>query len=720
MRLHRIFPLLLLASAWAPTSVAAQEVDRASVRLIQEVMPDADRFDEADGDPPVRRAYRGDRLIGYVFLTSDLPPQEQGYSGPIEALVGVDTAGVITGVRVTAYRESLRYSWGDFLNEPYFLHQFVGKEVTDPFVVRQDIDGISGVTISVRALARGVRTTARRVALAYVTSPEDVSEELSDAELVQLSWYDIQRHGVVASMPVRQTRRNPMELLLLWLSSEELGRHLVGSRYDALLEDVEEAGGADQVILYIVSGDVFAPPLREGWSIEQGGRTLELPRERVVTVGRPGGVLSGQSSQVGALLLDDDEIDIAAPMTFLFDRGRPDLGVASVDYTSRASFIRMAEAEAQRRAEDERMAAEDPAAAPEENLAAADEVVAAEEVSTPDAAPDAPEPATEPEPEAAVVEVEAPAVTASVPERPDVPELVVVSEDEMFVDAEAGPPWSRVGLLIFVIALALLAFVSKKEPLRWVSLAATMVLLGWVDGGFLSISHVTGLIWVGLSAVRSDLSLLILVGVTVATVVLWGRVFCGYLCPFGALQDFIDRLIPRRFKRELTPEVHRVAWKAKYVILALILGAALAGVQVSLYQYFEPFGTVFMVGSSVLLWLIAGGFLLASAVIPRFYCRYACPLGALLAVGSLLSLRRIRRVEQCDYCHVCEQRCPTGAIAGPTITFSECVRCNVCEIELIEQRGVCGHDMEEIRPRLVQIAAERAATGRPPAPARGA
>jgi polyferredoxin len=156
------------------------------------------------------------------------------------------------------------------------------------------------------------------------------------------------------------------------------------------------------------------------------------------------------------------------------------------------------------------------------------------------------------------------------------------------------------------------------------------------------------------------------------------------------------------------------------VILAVILGAALAGVQVSLYQYFEPFGTIFMVGSSVLLWVIAGGFLLASAVIPRFYCRYACPLGALLAVGSLLSLRRIRRVEQCDYCHVCEQRCPTGAIAGPTITFSECVRCNVCEIELIEQRGVCGHDMEEIRPRLVQIAAKRAATDRPPAPARGA
>jgi uncharacterized Fe-S center protein len=54
-------------------------------------------------------------------------------------------------------------------------------------------------------------------------------------------------------------------------------------------------------------------------------------------------------------------------------------------------------------------------------------------------------------------------------------------------------------------------------------------------------------------------------------------------------------------------------------------------------------------------------------------------------------------------CKVCEQKCPTGAIDGPSIDFKECVRCSDCEIQLIERRGVCGHDMEEIRPRLVQV-----------------
>ena len=94
---------------------------------------------------------------------------------------------------------------------------------------------------------------------------------------------------------------------------------------------------------------------------------------------------------------------------------------------------------------------------------------------------------------------------------------------------------------------------------------------------------------------------------------------------------------------------------------------------------------------------------MASAVVPRFYCRYVCPLGAALALTSVISLRRIERVEQCDYCKVCEQHCPTGAISGPDIDFKECVRCNDCEIKLIERAGVCGHELDEFVPRLITL-----------------
>ena len=142
-------------------------------------------------------------------------------------------------------------------------------------------------------------------------------------------------------------------------------------------------------------------------------------------------------------------------------------------------------------------------------------------------------------------------------------------------------------------------------------------------------------------------------------------------------------------------------------MLAAVVLPAIAGVEATIYPYVEPFGTVFFLSPSVLLWTIAVLILAASAAIPRFYCRYACPLGASLALLSLASLRRIERVPQCEVCKVCERSCPTGAIRGPDIDFPECVRCNVCEVKLLEKAGVCRHDMEEVRTRLVNIELQR-------------
>src|SRR6185503_15162265 len=106
-------------------------------------------FSTADGEPPVYKAYATDpstgkeTLIGYEFLTSDLPPEEIGYSGPIQVLVGIDLTGTLTGIQVIDYRESLRSSRGDFLSNQRFQDQFAGKELADPFRPRMDIQGIS-------------------------------------------------------------------------------------------------------------------------------------------------------------------------------------------------------------------------------------------------------------------------------------------------------------------------------------------------------------------------------------------------------------------------------------------------------------------------------------------------------------------------------------------------------------------------------------------------
>jgi hypothetical protein len=297
------------------------------------------------------------------------------------------------------------------------------------------------------------------------------------------------------------------------------------------------------------------------------------------------------------------------------------------------------------------------------------------------------------------------AEAASNPPDPDPLDLqFVLTEDETLLERTLdGTSWPRVALMLIVLALGSVAFFTKAPSMRWVALAVTLFALGFGDGGFLSVSHITSGISAGAGVYLRDVPLLLMVVFTVGTTLVWGRVFCGFLCPFGALQDFVDRLVPDRMKRRLSRKIHNQAVYAKYGVLAIIVLPALAGRQVSLYQYFEPFGTVFFLSPSVLLWAIATLFLAASVVIPRFYCRYACPLGAALGLLSLISLRRIDRVEQCGHCKVCELKCPTGAIRGATIDFHECVRCNICEVQLIQKVGACQHDMDEIRGRLVHL-----------------
>jgi polyferredoxin len=138
-------------------------------------------------------------------------------------------------------------------------------------------------------------------------------------------------------------------------------------------------------------------------------------------------------------------------------------------------------------------------------------------------------------------------------------------------------------------------------------------------------------------------------------------------------------------------------------VLAFILGAALFANNVMIFPYFEPFGTFFFMSGSAMLFAILAAILLACVAVPRFYCRYICPLGAALGVVSLVSPLRIKRVPQCGVCTVCEHACPTGAIQREKINFKECVRCDICESKLIVKAGSCKHEMSKIIVRHKEL-----------------
>ena len=703
----------LTVGGWGLEEAQGQLIDEFPPELLAELIPGADRFTQKQGDPPVFEAFATDpatgleMLVGYAFVTSDLPPEVQGYSAPITVLVGMDLGGTLTGVEILAYRESLRGSRGDFLNRGSYIRQFGGKHVAEPFRLRNDIDGISGASITVDAMARGIRNSARRVAAAYLSAaPPDASSSYIGTvgleELDGLLWAEMLNRGLATQVSIVG---GPLQMVLsmVYLSESAVGEMLVGSRNFQTAIDTLGArdDGSHMMLMGLGGRDPFFFRA-SGLIFVQGDDTFSVPAENLQMFPLlRDGKLQGEVRRSG-LLYVDGALDLSQRFEVSLDLGPR--GEASAN-----SYQVMPP---------QRVVAAGPNAAPRGAGAGEPTIpgtsgqdgsqIGSEEVALaiPGGAPTGAQANVGAGPSVGPgVEAAGPAAAAG---GQAIDYEALLFEDEELEQTALSrvlerTSWPRVAGLAILLALASWTVVTKSAGLRWITLGATFLVLGYVDGGFLSVSHILAGISVGPSVYLEDLPLLLLVSFAVVTTILWGRIFCGFLCPFGALQDLMERIVPRRFRRELPRGVHEKALLVKYGILGLILVPALVGSSVTIFQYFEPFGTVFYWSSSLLLWTITGGILVVSAIVPRFYCRYACPLGAALAIGSLAAPFRIGRIEQCDFCKVCEQKCPTGAIDGPKIDFKECVRCNACEIQLIERAGVCQHDMETIRGRLVKL-----------------
>jgi transcriptional regulator of nitric oxide reductase len=237
--------------------------------------------------------------------------------------------------------------------------------------------------------------------------------------------------------------------------------------------------------------------------------------------------------------------------------------------------------------------------------------------------------------------------------------------------------------------------VSRARPLRWFRpafLLFTLVFIGWYAQGQLSIVNVVALLQAGFAGqswafflydpITAILSVYVMV-----TLVVWGRgTFCGWLCPFGALQELVAMLsklarIPRRRLQALIDG--RLKW-VKYVILAVTLVAAVISARWSdpLVEI-EPFKTAITMRfeRSWLAVTYAVGTILIGAVVYKLFCRYLCPLGAFLALAG--RLRRwdwlARRVECGAPCQTCRRRCEYQAIEpSGRIDYLECFQCMEC------------------------------------------
>ena len=247
------------------------------------------------------------------------------------------------------------------------------------------------------------------------------------------------------------------------------------------------------------------------------------------------------------------------------------------------------------------------------------------------------------------------------------------------------------GILIFQDALA--RRYSLYIGVRTGFLAMTLLFIGFYAGAQLSVVNVITFVHAFLTGFKWELFLLnplifILWGFVAVAMLFWGRgVFCGWLCPFGALQEFAHMVagwlkVPQI---EVPWGLHERLWPIKYIIF---LGIAAASLQSLTWAFqvaeVEPFKTAIIMkfarpwpfGLYVIVLIGAGLF------IERFFCRYLCPLGAALAIPARMHMFEwLKRRHQCGReCKICATRCTVQAIHPMgAINPNECIHCLRCQ-----------------------------------------
>ena len=269
----------------------------------------------------------------------------------------------------------------------------------------------------------------------------------------------------------------------------------------------------------------------------------------------------------------------------------------------------------------------------------------------------------------------------------------------------------EIGLLLVMLCVLSGAFFFQMQLTRsaertfWFRMAfltVTLFFLGWYANAQLSIVNLMALLgslhagftW---ETFLLDPLVFILWFAVAASLILWGRgAYCGWLCPFGALQELTNR-IARYFnvpQWELPWGLNERLWAVKYLLFLGLAGVSLASIdQAERLAEVEPFKTAIILKFDrswpfVLYALVLLGI---GLFVERFFCRYLCPLGAALAIPARIRIFDwLRRYRECgNPCKVCAVNCPVQAI-NPIgeISPNECVNCMNCQV-LYQSRTKC-------------------------------
>lgn len=653
-QLHAIgFWLLTLSLVLMVSAAHAMELAD-----IEEGFPAANRLESADSQWPVSRVLKGDELLGYAFESVDVAPIP-AYSGkPINLLVGIDTEGQIVQADVLGHSEPIMLVGIPESKLEGFADEHVGAHVNAHLKVGSELDAVSGATVTVIVAGDTIMRAARRVAaeqgliadptalpparvLEGVYTPADWQTLTGDGTVRRMKL----THGEVDEAFVGTPAENYMyikqpadktfiELFYTYLNAPTAGRNLLGDEaYESLMEEL--APGEHAVAL---AG-------RGDYSFKGSGYVRGGIFDRVE--------LAQHGSSIS--FHDSDHIRLR------------DFAIAGAPaFSERDIFIIRKDA------------AFDPGAPWQLSLLVRR---ASGPLDTEFARFDADY--TIPE---AYIERPEPPVEEAI--------WVQVWRDKAFQIGVLGAGLIVLtGIMLFQDVLA--RHPRVLNPLRLGFKVYTLVFIGWYALAQLSVVNILTFT----HALMSDFSwssflidpmMFILWSFVAVSLLLWGRgVFCGWLCPFGALQDLVNQAARKLKVKQIEVPfgLHERLWAIKYIILLGLFAVSLHSLGTAeRYAEIEPFKTAvtlrFQRDWGFVLYAL--GLVAVSALNHKFYCRYVCPLGAGLAIPSRLRLfdwLKRHRGSCGTPCQICEHECEVGAIhPDGRINANECHYCLDCQI----------------------------------------
>lgn len=169
--------------------------------------------------------------------------------------------------------------------------------------------------------------------------------------------------------------------------------------------------------------------------------------------------------------------------------------------------------------------------------------------------------------------------------------------------------------------------------------------------------------------------------------VLFGAVFCGYICPFGSIQEWVGklgkRIFPHQYNRLIPQKIDRGLRYLRYVVLALVIYQTAISVKL-MFQDYDPYFALFNFFTNevaITAYAILGVTLVLSLFIERPWCKYACPYGAVLGLFNTFRIFKIKRNEgTCVNCGLCDDTCPMNIKVSQTKTVRshQCIGCYQC------------------------------------------